>query len=159
MLNVSRQKLFILITLLIGACLVTVSCSSQKPAKPMPGSPNEVANLVETEAGKIEGISKATALVADKTIYVGIEMKDKQNEQQSTIIEQSVLDRTTYLEPEYNIAVSSDIEIVGKIKNVAMGFAQGNPLSAYSNEIMQIDQGVKLKKQAVYPGTGYTSTH
>ncbi len=157
--NVSRLKLFILITLLIGVCLVTGGCSSQKPAKPMPGTPNEVASLVETEVGKVDGVNKATALVADKTIYVGLELKEKLDEQQSTIIEQSVLDRTTYLEPEYNIGVSSDMEIVGKIKDVAMGFAQGNPLSTYSNDIMQIDQGIKLKKQAVYPGTGPTSTH
>ena len=157
--NVSRQKLFILITLLIGVCLVTGGCSSQKPAKPMPGSPNEVANLVETEAGKVEGINQVTALVADKSIYVGLELKENQDKQQTTLIEQSVLDRTAYLEPEYNIGVSSDMDIVGKIKDVAMGFAQGNPLSTYSNDIMQIDQGIKLKKQAVYPGTGPTSTH
>ena len=157
--NVSRQKLLILTILLLGVCLLMGGCSSQKPAKPMPGSPNQVANLVETEAGKIEGINQVTALVADKTIYVGLELKNKQDEQQSTIIEQSVLDRTAYLEPEYNIGVSSDMEIVGKIKDVAMGFAQGNPLSSFSNELMQIDQGVKLKKEAIYPGTGPISTH
>jgi len=155
-LNVSRQKLFILITLLIGVCLVTGGCSSQKPAKPMPGTPKEVANLVETEAGKVEGVNKATALVADKTIYVGLELKDKNNGQQSTAIEQSVLDRVAYLEPDYNIGVSSDMEIVGKIKDVSMGFAQGNPLSSFNNEIMQIDQGVKLKKEAIDKETGLT---
>jgi len=156
-LNVSRQKLFILITLLIGVCLVTGGCSSQKPAKPMPGTPKEVANLVETEAGKVEGVNKATALVSDKTIYVGLELKGKLDKQQSTAIEQSVLDRTTYLEPDYNIGVSSDMEMVRKIKDVTMGFAQGNPLSNYNNEIMQIDQGVKLKKEALDRETGSTA--
>lgn len=157
--NVLRQKIIILMTLLIGACLVAGGCSSQKLAKPMPGTPKEVANLVETEAGKVEGVSQATALVADKTIYVGLEMKEKMNEQQAKSIEQSVLDRMTYLEPNYNIGVSSDLGIVGKIKAVAMGFAQGNPLSKYSNEITQIDQGVKLKNQAIEPGTGRQTVH
>ena len=157
--NVSRQKLFILITLLIGVCLVTGGCGSQKLAKPMPGTPKEVANLVETEAGKVEGVSKATALVADKTIYVGLELKEKQDQQQTTAIEQSVLDRMTYLEPDYNIGVSSDMGIVRKIKDVSMGFAQGNPLSNYNNEIMQIDQGVKLKKEALNPETGRKTVH
>ena len=154
--NVSRQKLFILITLLIGVCLVTGGCSSQKPAKPMPGTPKEVANLVETEAGKVDGVNKATALVSDKTIYVGLELEEENNKQQITSIEQSVLDRMAYLEPDYNIGVSSDNEIVRKIKNVAMGFTQGNPLSTYNNEIMQIDQGIKLKKAAINPETAPT---
>jgi len=158
-LNVLRSKLFILITLVIGVCLVTGGCSSQKPAKPMPGVPGEVRQLVETEAGKVEGVSKATALVADKTIYIGLELKDQQDEQQSKAIEQSVLDRMTYLEPSYNIGVSSDRTIVGKIKDVAMGFAQGDPLSKFNNEIMQIDQGVKLKKEAIDPGTDRQTIH
>lgn len=157
--NISRQKLFILITLVIGVCLVTGGCSSQKPAKPMPGTPKEVRNLVETEAGKVEGVSQATALVADKTIYIGLDLKDKQDEQQSKAIAQSVLDRMTYLEPSYNIGVSSDATIVGKIKDVAMGFAQGDPLSKFNNEIMQIDQGLKLKKEAIEPGTNSQTVH
>ncbi len=157
--NMSRQKLFILITLLIGVCLVTGGCSSQKPAKPMLGSPKEVANLVETEASKVEGVNKATALVSDKTIYIGLELKEKQDEQQSTAIEQSVLDRMTYLEPDYNIGVSSDMDIVGKIKDVAMGFAHGNPLSSFNNEIMQIDQGVELKREALDKEPGPTGIH
>jgi len=125
----------------------------------MPGSPQEVANLIETEAGKVEGVNKATALVADKTIYVGLELKEQQDKQQTTAIEQSVLDRMAYLEPEYNIGVTSDMAIVSKIKDVAMGFAQGNRLSTYSNEIMQIDQGVKLKKEAIDKETGPRSVH
>lgn len=147
--NVSRQKLFILITLLIGVCLATGGCGTQKAAKPIPGTPKEVAKLVETEAVKVEGVKKAAALVSDRTIYVGLELKEKYGKQQITSIEQSVLDRTTYLEPSYNIGVSSDMMIVAKIKNVAMAFAKGTPLSSFKNEIKQIDQGVKLKKEAV----------
>lgn len=157
--NVSRHKLFILITLLMGVCLVTGGCSSQKPAKPLTVTPKEVRNLVETEAGKVEGVNQATALVADKTIYIGLELKDKPDKQQTTAIEQSVLDRMTYLEPSYNIGVSSDTTIAGKIKDVAMGFAQGDPLSKFNNDIMQIDQGVKLKKEAVDPGTNRQTVH
>jgi len=125
----------------------------------MPGTPKETANLVETEAGKVEGVNKATALVSDKTIYVGLELKDENNQQQTTAIEQSVLDRTAYLEPDYNIGVSSDKAIVRKIKDVAMSFSQGNPLSNYSNEIMQIDQGTRLKKAAIDPNVRPTGIH
>jgi len=125
----------------------------------MPGTPKETANLVETEAGKVEGVNKATALVADRTIYVGLELKDNYSEQQSTSIVQSVMDRTAYLEPGFNIGVTSDANTVGKIKDVAMGFSQGNPLSNYSNEIMHIDQGIKLKKAAIDPQVGPTGIH
>jgi len=158
-LNVSRQKLFILITLLLGICLATGGCNAQKAAKPLPGTPKEVANLVETEAVKVEGVKKAAALVSDRTIYVGLELKDNYDKQKITSIEQSVLDRTAYLEPDYNIGVTSDMALVTKIKDAAMRFEQGTPLSGLKSEITQIGQGVKLTKEAVNKETGRPGIH
>ncbi|MDD3364529.1 MAG: YhcN/YlaJ family sporulation lipoprotein [Syntrophomonas sp.] len=152
----SRQKLCISITLLIGICLVAGGCSSQKPAKPEAGFPKEVANRVETEAGKVEGVNKATALVSDKNIYIGLELKEKLDKQKSTTIERSVLDRMIYLEPKYAIGVTSDMDLISKIKGVAQGFAQGNPLSSFQNEIMEIDQGISVKSEALDSTTGTT---
>jgi Sporulation lipoprotein YhcN/YlaJ (Spore_YhcN_YlaJ). len=139
--------------------MATSGCSSQKAAKPEPGTPNQVAGLVESEAVKVDGVSQVKALAADKTIYIGLELKENQGEQQTRAIEQSVLDRMAYLEPGYNIAVTSDMTLVGKIKEIAEGFAQGNRLSTYSSQIMQLDQGIKLKKTAVSPGPAPSSVH
>ncbi|PKM78019.1 MAG: hypothetical protein CVU90_04710 [Firmicutes bacterium HGW-Firmicutes-15] len=154
--NVSRQKLFILITILIGVCLVAGGCSSQKPAKPMPGTPKEVANGIETEAQKVEGVNKATALVSDKNIYIGLDLKENIDKQKSTAIEKSVLDRMMYLEPNYAMGVTSDMDLVRKIRYVAQNFAQGNPLSSFQNEIMEIDQGISVKREALDSTTGTT---
>ncbi|MEA4925662.1 MAG: YhcN/YlaJ family sporulation lipoprotein [Syntrophomonadaceae bacterium] len=157
--NAARRNLLIFMIVLTGVCLVASGCRSQTPAKPEAGTPKEVAGLVENEAVKVDGVSQAKALVADKTIYIGLELTGNQDERQTSAIEQSVLDRMTYLEPNYNIAVTSDMILVGKIKEVAAGFAQGNRLSNYSNEIMQLDQGIKLKKEAVDPNLAPSTAH
>ncbi len=141
----SRQ--IFLITLLIGACLLMGGCSpAKKPAETMPGTPKEVATLVETEAGKVSGVDQATALVADKNIYIGLDLKANLDKQQSTAIEKSIMDRMVYLEPNYNISVTSDMDTVTMIKAVARGFAQGKPLSDFKNEIEIINTRVTSQK-------------
>lgn len=157
--RLSVQRRLTLIILLLGLCMAASGCSSQKAAKPWVGTPNQVAGLVETEAVKVDGVSQVKALAADKTIYIGLELKENEGEQQTRAIEQSVLDRMAYLEPDYNIAVTSDMTLVGIIKEVAAGFAQGNRLSNYSNQITQLDQGITLKKAAVNPGPVPSSAH
>jgi len=121
----------------------------------MPGTPKEVATRVETEAAKVEEVNQATALVSDKNIYIGLELKEKLDKQKSTTIERSALDRMIYLEPNYAIGVTSEMDLVNKIKDVAQGFSLGHPLSSFQNEIIEIDQGISVKREAVdsTPGT------
>jgi YhcN/YlaJ family sporulation lipoprotein len=164
-LKTSKYIPLLFITLLIGLSLITAGCSSytkkptlptsntQEPSttvtpdnstaapnatSPAPTYPTEVANRAATEANKVTGVNKATAIVSGKTIFVGLDLKANIDKQKSAAIEKAVLDQVKKVESGYTVMVTSDIDTVTRIKNVAQGVAQGKPLSSFTNEITNI---------------------
>jgi YhcN/YlaJ family sporulation lipoprotein len=162
-LKTSKSVLLMFITLLIGVSLIAGGCSSaaKKPLQPMPSTPvpstpvpntpmtpdttspaptypTEVANRAATEAGKIMGVNKATVIVSGKIIYIGLDLKANLDKQKSAEIEKNVVDRVKSMESGYTVMVSSDVDTVTRIKNVAQGIAQGKPLSSFKTEIENI---------------------
>jgi YhcN/YlaJ family sporulation lipoprotein len=167
-LKISKQILLMFIILLIGGCLVAGGCAktSNKPmpaptapapstptpaptptptptptpnvTTPTPTYPTDVSNRVAMEAGKVAGVDKATAIVSGKMIYIGLDLKANLDKTKSAAAEKNVMDQVKNIEPGYTVIVTSDVDTVTRIKNVAQGIAQGQPLSSFTNEIANI---------------------
>jgi YhcN/YlaJ family sporulation lipoprotein len=164
----SNSLLLMFITLLIGLSLITGGCNSaaKKPVQPMPDTttpstpmpdtttpstpmipdttstapayPTEMANKISMEAGKVMGVKKAMVLISEKMIYIGLDLQGNLDKQKSAAVEKSVMDKIKSMEPGYTVMVTSDADIVTRIKNVSMGIAQGKPLTSFKTEIDNI---------------------
>lgn len=162
--KISKQILLIFTVLLMGGCLIIGGCTSasQKPANepvaPVPAPtdqqnttnnqaqtpyPTDVSNRVSAEAAKVEGVNSATAIVSGNMIYIGLDLKADLDKNKSAAVEKNVTDRVKSIESNYTIAVTSDVDTVTRIKNVADGIAQGKPLSSFGQEIEDIVDRLK----------------
>ena len=145
----------VLISLLLAVIFIVGGCrtAAQKPQGNIPNTPapvnptvpnipgstptysTELANMIATEAGNVSGVTKANVLVIDKSIYVGLELQENMDK---TSIEKSVSDKIKNMQPRYAVSVTSDPNIVNKIKNINNGLAQGMPIDSFSNDIQMI---------------------
>lgn len=138
---------------LLGASLVCGACSTaKKPATPAPGTTqnpnaatpdnqnntNDVADRVTSEAQKVTDVRGATAIVSGKNIYLGLDLKADIDKNKTKEVERAVLDRVKNMEPNYTVMVTSDVDTVTRIKNVAKGIRQGKPISTFDKEIREI---------------------
>jgi YhcN/YlaJ family sporulation lipoprotein len=98
----------------------------------------EVANKASMEAGKVMGVNMATAIVSDKTIYIGLTMNANGDKTKSAAVEKNVMDKVKSMEPGYTVMVTSDMNTVASIKTVAEGVAQGKPMSSFTKEMDMI---------------------
>jgi YhcN/YlaJ family sporulation lipoprotein len=98
----------------------------------------QIAMKAEKEAEKADGVRDATALVAGKSMYIGLDLEADLGQDKADMTENSVLNNVKNMDPSYKIMVSSDIDTVTRIKRVAQGIAAGRPLTSFSNEIKDI---------------------
>lgn len=166
-----KSVLIMFITLLIGVSLFAGGCGSyaKKPApnpapstpmtptdiSPAPMTPNatspaptstmEVANKASMEAGKVMGVNMATAIVSDKTIYIGLTLNANGDKTKSAAVEKNVMDKVKSMEPGYTVMVTSDMNTVASIKTVAEGVAQGKPMSSFTKEMDMIMMKINPK--------------
>ncbi len=142
--------LSVCVILLLGLSLLTSGCgtTAKKPVQPTtpkvttpatPAYPTATAKKAASEASNISGVNKATAVVASKRIYIGLDLKADLGSQTSADVEKKVADQVKKMNPGYTVVVTSDIDTVTRLKNVANGIAQGKPLTSFKNELQQID--------------------
>jgi YhcN/YlaJ family sporulation lipoprotein len=155
-----KALLFLPLTALLGVSLVFGGCSAaKKPATPAPETtqtpnattpanqnyPKDVADKVANEAKKVKDVQSATAIVAGKNIYLGLDLKPDMAKAGTMEAEKAVLDRVKNMEPNYTVTVTSDIDTVTRIKNVASGIGQGKPISSFDKEIKEINTRMSPK--------------
>jgi len=158
----SKPVLLMIITLLLGASLFAGGCGTYakkpvpQPTTPAPNTkmtPNEtspgeasatdIANRAAKEAGKVTGVNAAAAIVADRVIYIGLDLNADVDNNESAAIEKNVMDRVNNMERGYTARVTSDKDTVARIRTVAQGVAQGKPISSFKQELDSII--VKMK--------------
>jgi len=159
-LNLTKKLLLTMMVCAIGFSLLLAGCqTSQKPTTPQPNPPTtqkpymtspdnsmtsttaetrQIAMKAEKEAEKADGVRDATALVAGKSMYIGLDLEADLGQDKADMTENSVLNNVKNMDPSYKIMVSSDIDTVTRIKRVAQGIAAGRPLTSFSNEIKDI---------------------
>lgn len=156
--HLPKKIILITMVLMLGTSLLMGGCNTaKKPYTPNPQSSKktnittptnnatQVANRCAAEANKVSGVKKATAFVAGKTVYIGLDLNANLEKNKSKQVENAVLNRLKKLEPGYTILVTSDIDIVTRIKKVAQGIAQGKPISSFSQEIQDIGTRINPK--------------
>ena len=155
------KKTFIMpLSFILGVLLIFGGCSAaKKPGAPTPQAPPtpranavdqansvKVAEKVAAEARRVEGVRTATAAALNQNIYLGLELNPTTAKEKTAEIENTVLQRVKKIEPNFDIKVTSNADIVARIKKVAKSIRNGEPLGSYRSELKDIDERMKQRK-------------
>lgn len=122
-----------------GAQVPAPAAPSQEPMPTNPEELNRMAVKLSNIAARVPGVNKATVVIAGTTAYVGIDQKANQERGDTTEIKRNVSNEIKQAEPRLTaVYVSSDPDVVARIRRVADGIAAGQPVSAFDNELAEI---------------------
>lgn len=163
MLKHTKKFMLLPATILLGSSLVFGGCTAAK--KPMPPAqqapagqnnitapkntaqnqnyPRDVVDRVVKEANKVEGVRGSSAVVSGRNIYLGLDLNANLEKNRSAQVERNVLAQVKKVEPNYTVMVSSDVDIVTRIKRVGQGISQGKPISSFTKELEDIGTRIK----------------
>ncbi|NPV74276.1 MAG: YhcN/YlaJ family sporulation lipoprotein [Pelotomaculum sp.] len=155
----TKRLSFFLAVLFFGVALAAGCTALRKPApqnppesqapapaapsqEAMPTSPEEVSRIasnISAAASRVAGVNRATVVVAGTTAYVGVDQKAGLEKGETERIKREVSGEVKKAEPRLTaVYVSSDPDIVTRLRRVAEGVAAGQPVSAFDNELAEI---------------------
>lgn len=166
----SKKLLFLPLTLLLGASLVLGGCqaakkpepkntgnipaptnqtnpNTQKATNPNQAYPRHIADKVVNEANKVQGVRGSAAVVSGKNVYLGLDLNANLEKSKSAQVEKNVLNRVKKLVPGYTVTVTSDVDIVTRIKRVSQGIAQGKTIASFNKELQEISNRLKPRSK------------
>ncbi len=151
------KMLPVLVSVLIIGMMLSVGCGvarkpvpqntpngiSQTPAQaPMPTSPAEVSKIASDLSGvaaRVPGVNGATVVITGTTAYVGVDQKAGLEKSETDRIKRDVSDEVKKAEPRLTaVFVSSDPDIVTRLRRIADGVAAGQPISSFADELTEI---------------------
>lgn len=154
------EKLAVLVIALIIGLLMVSGCNAlRKPApenkpeaqvpapsapsrEPMPTSPEEVKRIASELTGvadRVSGVNGATVVIAGTTAYVGVDQKAGLENEETERIKRDVSNEVKAAEPRLTaVYVSSDPDTVSRLRQIADGIANGQPVSAFDKELAEI---------------------
>ncbi|MFA4886548.1 MAG: YhcN/YlaJ family sporulation lipoprotein [Desulfotomaculaceae bacterium] len=153
-----RIKMFpVLVSVLILGMMLTAGCGvARKPVpqnqpngiyqtpaqEPMPTSPAEVSKIASDLSGvaaRVPGVNGATVVITGTTAYVGVDQKAGLEKNETDRIKRDVSDEVKKAEPRLTaVFVSSDPDIVTRLRRIADGVAAGQPISSFADELTEI---------------------
>jgi len=120
---------------------------SPPPADTMPSDPAELKKIAEKISAavlKVPGVNAATVAVAGTTAYVGIDQKAGLDKGETERIKSEVAVEAKKAEPRLSaVYVSSDPDVVTRIRRIADGIAAGQPISAFDSELTEITRRLR----------------
>jgi YhcN/YlaJ family sporulation lipoprotein len=112
--------------------------------KPMPTDPRETSRLADSlasEAREVEGVQRATIVLAGNTCYVGLDLKDGVERQQTNRVMEQVAERLKKTEPRLErVMVSTDPDVFTRLQRIASGIEEGRPISAFTKELGEMNE-------------------
>jgi YhcN/YlaJ family sporulation lipoprotein len=147
------KMLPVLVSVLIMGMMLTAGCgAAKKPVpqnqpngiaqSPMPTSPAEVSKIASDLSGvaaKVPGVNSATVVITGTTAYVGVDQKAGLEKSATDRIKRDVSDEVKKAEPRLTaVFVSSDPDIVTRLRRIADGVAAGQPVSSFADELTEI---------------------
>lgn len=117
----------------------------QTPApaqNPMPTNPAEVSKIASNLSGvaaRVPGVNGATVVITGTTAYVGVDQKAGLEKSETDRIKRDVSDEVKKAETRLTaVFVSSDPDIVTRLRRIADGVAAGQPISSFADELTEI---------------------
>jgi YhcN/YlaJ family sporulation lipoprotein len=86
-------------------------------------------------------VNKATVVLSGRTAYVGLDIKAGTEKARTDAIKRDVANRVKRAEPRLaRVLVTTDTDTVTRLNRVASGMARGKPISAFTDEMREINR-------------------
>ncbi|MNI65660.1 Sporulation lipoprotein [compost metagenome] len=132
-----------LMILSVIGCTANQSASSTKQSKAQNVQKKAVINpatkKITDEVLKVKGVSKATVLVHDKDVVVGIDVKKGEP---ATSVEDKVRNKVESSKPGYFVHVTSEKKLHERIKTLNTKMTGKNPVKTLGNDVGIIIQDI-----------------
>lgn len=165
---------FIALTLvIISALLLGISCTPQrKPVDPNRGAPidpdregqnigdrvdrdtrridpkpdaQRTADDIARQVAKIPGVENAYVVITGKTALIGLDLDNNITGKTTTNIKKQAAKKATDNKGITDAQVTSNPDLVGRVKDIADGIRTGRPLSEFGDQIMEIINRIKTQ--------------
>lgn len=110
------------------------------PTTPAPATNNrEIARWIAAVAAKVPGVKSAHVVVTGNTALIGLDIPAGTEAQQTNRIKKEVIDRVKAAEKSITtVSVSTDPDLITRLRRIEQGIAAGRPLSEFAKEITEI---------------------
>ncbi|NPV28620.1 MAG: YhcN/YlaJ family sporulation lipoprotein [Firmicutes bacterium] len=116
---------------------------ARKPAPTTPAEARRMADRVAREAAKVPGVRRATVVISGKTAFVGLDLKANVEKTRTTAIKNEVVRRVKTAEPGITtVNVTSDPDLVARLRRIADGVKKGKPVSNFASELAEISRRI-----------------
>jgi YhcN/YlaJ family sporulation lipoprotein len=98
-----------------------------------------MADQVAREAAKVPGVQRATVVISGKTAFIGLDLKANVEKSRTTAIKNEVVRQVKTAEPSLTtVNVTSDPDLVARLRRIADGIKRGKPVTSFASELAEI---------------------
>lgn len=114
--------------------------------KPAPSAAHSLAKRLSDEAEKIDGVKSATVVVSDSTALVGLETDSTLEASKTKEVKDKVIKKLKEKDKSLkDVTVTTDPNLITRMKKVAKGVEEGRPLSEFTKEVEEITRRMSPK--------------
>jgi YhcN/YlaJ family sporulation lipoprotein len=110
----------------------------------LPNDPREASRLADRlakVAAETPGVNRATVVLTGTTAYVGVNLEAEMEKERTEATKREVAKRVKDAEPRVErVMVTTDTDTVTRLKNIAEGVRRGEPVSAFADELKEINR-------------------
>lgn len=122
---------------------VKTPATSPKTTAPSVTSERSMADRLAREAVKVSGVKDATVVISGRTAYIGLTLNPGVAKARTTAIKRDVANRAKAVEPSLiKVNVTSDPDLVARLKRIADGIKKGKPVSSFASELAEIERRI-----------------
>ncbi|MGB9802833.1 YhcN/YlaJ family sporulation lipoprotein, partial [Desulfofundulus sp.] len=115
------------------------AATAPRPLPTTPAEAHRLATKLAAEAEKVPGVRKATVVLTGNTAIVGLELKPGVGRGRTAAIKDEVARRVRAADKRVTtVLVTTDPDVVARIRRVAAGVSRGAPVTSFNREIQEI---------------------
>lgn len=100
---------------------------------------NRDADTMADLAANVNGVDDATVVIAGGNAYVGLDLDDKVQRNEAERVERNVYNALNRYVNRYNVTITSDADMFGRLRDIGDGIRDGAPLDRYQNDFRTFD--------------------
>ncbi|OEF99850.1 hypothetical protein BHF71_01360 [Vulcanibacillus modesticaldus] len=101
---------------------------------------NVDADKMAEIAAKVPGVDDATVVIAGGNAYVALDLKDRVTTNEANSVEQQVYNALRRFATKYDIKITSDADLFGRLRDMGDNIREGTPLNRYDRDFRDFDK-------------------
>jgi len=103
------------------------------------GNVNAEAERIADAAAQVKGVDDATVVIAGGTAYVALDLTDRVQTREAANVERAVYNKLKQYANRYNLSITSDADLFGRLRDIGDGVRGGTPVNNYQTDLRDFD--------------------